>query len=326
MDLKAWHSDIVRSTQTSKHPSLLSTDPGPVVREVCDGAIRILGGRYRFNRSTSRASSSESPAYLRRYIEEVADYNGIERVPLIEAVHDILIKSDALSDLYLLKMGSLFLQRPSDSVYQCEQCRRVHLHRAGGICTDTDCLQPLPEVSVQRTTLFEQDVMQDYYAFLASDESQEPFRLHCEELTGQTNREDSQARQRWFQNVTIGTEVLRTSGIDLLSVTTTMEAGVDIGALLAVMMANVPPMRFNYQQRVGRSGRRGSGVSLALTVCRGRSHDEYYFDNIDRIISDPPPAPYLDLNRLEILRRVLSAEALRRAFQGGVEFATRNAT
>ena len=104
-------------------------------------------------------------------------------------------------------------------------------------------------------TLFEQDVMQDYYAFLASDESQEPFRLHCEELTGQTNREDSQARQRWFQNVTIGTEESRTSGIDLLSVTTTMEAGVDIGALLAVMMANVPPMRFNYQQRVGRSGR-----------------------------------------------------------------------
>ena len=60
---------------------------------------------------------------------------------------------------------------------------------------------------------------------------------------------------------------------------------------------------------------------MALTVCRGRSHDEYYFDNIDRIISDPPPAPYLDLNLLEILRRVLSAEALRRAFQEEVEFA-----
>ena len=95
-----------------------------------------------------------------------------------------------------------------------------------------------------------------------------------------------------------------------------MEAGVDIGALLAVMMGNVPPQRFNYQQRVGRAGRRGAGLAVALTVARGRSHDETHFANPRRITADPPPTPYLDVRREAIAQRIVAKEVLRQAFQG----------
>ena len=84
-----------------------------------------------------------------------------------------------------------------------------------------------------------------------------------------------------------------------------MEAGVDIGSLLAVLMANVPPRRFNYQQRVGRAGRRGDPLSVALTVARERSHDHYYFQNPELITSEPPPPPYLATDREQIIRRVV---------------------
>src|SRR5690606_30171569 len=123
------------------------------------------------------------------------------------------------------------------------------------------------------------------------------FRLHCEELTGQTDPLVSQRRQAQFQDVFIDSEEIpRVDGIDVLSVTTTMEAGVDIGALKGVVLANMPPQRFNYQQRVGRAGRRAEHLAVALTVCRGgRSHDEHYFANPSSITGDPPPQPFLDM-------------------------------
>ena len=188
---------------------------------------------------------------------------------------------------------------------QCPQCRRVHLHPAGGICTD--CHSPLgapvPIAAAQSGA--------DYYTFLARHAG-EVFRLNCEELTGQTSKSDGRRRQRLFQDICLPApeEVALTDAIDLLSVTTTMEARVDIGSLLAVMMANMPPMRFNYRQRVGRAGRRGAGLSVALTFCRGRSHDDYYFQRPERITSDPPPQPYVDMRRESILRRVLAKEVL----------------
>lgn len=281
--------------------------PSQLVAEATDGVIRILGARRRM--TTHGAAGQLQPAgYVLRYVRAVADHNGVDPLAFTDDVFAYLDRAGAL-DQNILVPDNLCLVRVSDSYYQCGDCRRIHAHPAGGICTD--CLAPLgaPRPRAQG----QQEL--DYYSYLAA-EAGTLFRLNCEELTGQTDKEDARTRQRLFQDICLPypQESDIADPVDLLSVTTTMEAGVDIGSLLSVMMANMPPMRFNYQQRVGRAGRRGGGLSVALTLCRGRSHDDYYFQRPERITSDPPPRPYVDMARISILKRVLAKEVLRRAF------------
>lgn len=55
--------------------------------------------------------------------------------------------------------------------------------------------------------------------------------------------------------------------LNILSCSTTMEMGVDIGGISEVVMNNVPPQSANYLQRAGRAGRRAETKCLAFTFC-----------------------------------------------------------
>lgn len=266
-------------------------------------SLRVLADLRRFQ--GLRDGRDTPHKKLRNYWQAVAD--NLSLTP--EDVQDQAMRfwGAAVVD-YVINPGKVVLRAAPEYAWTCPMCRRQHLHRGTGLCTRCRRALPADPAPVERT--------EDYYAWKAVNRLGR-FRMHCAELTGQTDREDAQSRQARFQGVFLNTnseEDPRPDAVDLLSVTTTMEAGVDIGALEAVVLGNMPPTRFNYQQRVGRAGRRSSPVAVALTVCRGRSHDEYYFERPELITNEPTPKPYLALGRQEIIHRSLRSEVLRRAF------------
>lgn len=215
----------------------------------------------------------------------------------------------------VMRVQNVYLRiaREADPYWRCGSCERVHMHRGVGLCTR--CYDPLPPdptgpvMDLWRSNFLGRRIARGRAGGVRR------FRLRCEELTGQTD--DFADRLRKFKGIFVEGENAvsrRAREIDMLSVTTTMEVGIDIGSLQSVYQANMPPQRFNYQQRVGRAGRRGQAFSLVVTFCRGRSHDAYYFAHPGAITGDPPPPPFLAVDHDPIPLRLLRKVWLRAAF------------
>jgi len=142
----------------------------------------------------------------------------------------------------------------------------------------------------------------------------DPYPLRAIEHTAQIGREEARNEERWFQNLFRQDQHPADHRIDILSVTTTMEMGIDIGSLLSVGLRNVPPTVANYQQRSGRAGRRGSSLATVLTYAQFRSHDQYYFDRPPEIVSDPPRVPALYMRNPIIAQRHVRSMVLQDFF------------
>lgn len=96
------------------------------------------------------------------------------------------------------------------------------------------------------------------------------------------------------------------SAVNVLACSPTLEMGIDVGGLDAVIMRNVPPRPDNYAQRGGRAGRR-SRVGIVLGYARSTPHDQYFYDNPREMIAGEVPAPALSLGNRDVLVRHLYA-------------------
>ncbi len=292
-----------------------------VIKEICNGFIRILGDTWRRetaknknNFSIKEANSiNEINKRIRKYIEKCAETHNLDKDKLKKLIFKLVTDENFGGHRKaILESKNLFvkLSESEDPFWKCSNCSRPHLHKNGRVCSYRYCFSELPDEPSGKC----RDLWNNNYYSQPSDRKREPFRLHCEELSAQSD--DPAERQRHFRDLVIGEKIRKVEEIDILSVTTTMEVGVDIGSLESVFLANMPPQRFNYQQRVGRAGRgEGEIFSLAMTLCRGNSFDNFYFKYPDKMLNEAPPVPFLSIDRKKIAERLVIKEVLRKVFK-----------
>lgn len=206
---------------------------------------------------------------------------------------------------YQLNWNLLNLIEDNHNWHKCDRCQLIYyvpgLSEIGTSslnifgCSNYKCtgkLQPYPSEEIERAN-------QEHYIQYQVKHRQ-PLPLRSQEHTAQLGVIELEKRENQF----------RSGKINLLSCSTTLEMGVDIGELQGVALRNFPPHVSNYQQRAGRAGRRTDGVAITLMYGQRRPHDRFYFEQPEKLIAGTNQIPQIDAGNWQIQQRHIRAELL----------------
>ncbi|WP_312645438.1 DEAD/DEAH box helicase [Hydrogenoanaerobacterium sp.] len=213
------------------------------------------------------------------------------------------------SDNKYLSLHRIALKYDNNSQWHvCPRCSGVSPFTLWGTCARCGKASPvqMETKDFERIKFWREPVLEA----LNGDKKSLMTRINVEEHTAQLSHKDGKLKtwsttedfEMRFQNIYANND----KPVDVLSCTTTMEVGIDIGSLTAIGLRNVPPMRENYQQRAGRAGRRSSAISTIVTYTDNGPYDSYYYYHPEKIISGDPRKPWIDVKNQKLIHRHLN--------------------
>ncbi len=139
-----------------------------------------------------------------------------------------------------------------------------------------------------------------------------PRRVVAAEHTGLLSRRERETVELAFKTGTAP------DAPNVLTATPTLEMGIDIGDLSAVMLTSVPRNPASYIQRVGRAGR-ATGNALITTFVRSDTHGLYYLAEPEAMLAGVVRPPNCYLEATETLERQYFAFLMDRVADRTVE-------
>jgi DEAD/DEAH box helicase domain-containing protein len=124
--------------------------------------------------------------------------------------------------------------------------------------------------------------------------------VFAQEHTGLLTTEEREELERRFNSA------LHADDPNVITATSTLEMGIDIGDLSTTMLCSVPPTTASYLQRIGRAGRT-TGTALIVSVVNQRPHDLFFFARPEEMLAGKiePPGCWLDASAM-LVRQYLA--------------------